>query len=347
MKKFLIFLTVPLTAILLLLTLTSAFIASGDTEEDDMGWNAGGGGQAIVEVALSQVGNVGGRPYWSWYGFGSRVAWCACFVSWCANECGYIDQGIIPKFSYCPTGVEWFKSKNQWKGKDYTPKAGDIVFFDWNGDEISDHVGIVQYAEGDRIVTVEGNTSSVSQGNGDTCEAKSRATTYVMGYGTPAYPEDDAGLGNGATTQQVYNYLRSKGFSKEAACGILGNMWWESGVDPTRLQSGRGPAAGICQWENYNTKSGRWKAMSDYAASKGKQWTDLQSQLEFLMLELNGADSTCKYLMDTRYGGLEKFKKAKDVVWATEVFEKCFERAGIPMMSERISQAKLYYKQFQ
>ncbi|MBS4860895.1 MAG: CHAP domain-containing protein, partial [Eubacterium limosum] len=60
-----------------------------------------GGDGEIVTVALSQVGNVGGEPYWSWYGFGSRVEWCACFVSWCANECGYIEAGVIPKFAAC------------------------------------------------------------------------------------------------------------------------------------------------------------------------------------------------------------------------------------------------------
>ena len=60
-----------------------------------------GGDGEIVTVALSQVGNTGGAPYWSWYGFGSRVEWCACFVSWCANECGYIDAGVIPKFAAC------------------------------------------------------------------------------------------------------------------------------------------------------------------------------------------------------------------------------------------------------
>ena len=53
----------------------------------------------IVSVALSQIGNIGGEPYWSWYGFSGRVEWCACFVSWCANECGYIENGIIPKFA--------------------------------------------------------------------------------------------------------------------------------------------------------------------------------------------------------------------------------------------------------
>lgn len=68
----------------------------------------------LVSAALSQLGNVGGEPYWSWYGFESRVEWCACFVSWCANECGYIDAGLIPKFSLCTDGVNWFKSKNAW-----------------------------------------------------------------------------------------------------------------------------------------------------------------------------------------------------------------------------------------
>lgn len=47
----------------------------------------GTGNSDIVNVAISQIGNVGGEPYWSWYGFESRVEWCACFVSWCANEC--------------------------------------------------------------------------------------------------------------------------------------------------------------------------------------------------------------------------------------------------------------------
>lgn len=68
----------------------------------------------IVTVALSQVGNVGGEPYWSWYGFGSRVEWCACFVSWCADQCGYIDTGVVPKYAGCVNGVQWFKDRGQW-----------------------------------------------------------------------------------------------------------------------------------------------------------------------------------------------------------------------------------------
>lgn len=121
---------------------------------------AGGDGQ-IVTVALSQVGNVGGEPYWSWYGFNSRVEWCACFVSWCANECGYIDTGVIPKFAGCVNGVQWFKDRGQWLDGSAEPVPGMIIFFDWNDengqDGESDHVGIVEKVENGIVYTVEGN----------------------------------------------------------------------------------------------------------------------------------------------------------------------------------------------
>ena len=121
---------------------------------------SGNGKNDIVEVALSQVGNVGGRPYWSWYGFSSRVEWCACFVSWCANECGYIEDGTIPKFSYCQSGANWFKAKGRWQSREYIPKAGDIIFFDWEGDGHTDHVGIVEKCDENRVYTIEGNNGN-------------------------------------------------------------------------------------------------------------------------------------------------------------------------------------------
>lgn len=99
----------------------------------------------IIAVAASQLGNVGGRPYWSWYGFGSRVEWCDCFVSWCANECGYIDMGVIPKFALCSIGSQWFKDRGQWGNNTMEPAAGTIIFFDWDGDNSPDHVGIVEF----------------------------------------------------------------------------------------------------------------------------------------------------------------------------------------------------------
>ena len=141
-----------------------------------------GGNQAIVEVALTQLGNEGGQPYWSWYGFGGRVEWCACFASWCADQCGYLESGIIPKFSLCSDGVNWFKGKGQWQDKNYEPQAGDLIFFDWGSDGSIDHVGIVEKCENGTVYTVEGNS-------GDACKQQSYpvGSSSIYGYGCPAY----------------------------------------------------------------------------------------------------------------------------------------------------------------
>ena len=136
----------------------------------------------IVTVALSQVGNVGGEPYWSWYGFDSRVEWCACFVSWCADQSGYIQSGVIPKFSLCSDGVKWFESKGRFRDGSYTPVAGDIIFFDWGNNGTIDHVGIVESVSGGTVNTIEGNS-------GDKVARRSYriGSSNIYGYGVPAY----------------------------------------------------------------------------------------------------------------------------------------------------------------
>lgn len=124
------------------------------------------------------------------YGFEGRVEWCACFVSWCANECGYIENGIIPKFAGCVNGVQWFKDRGQWADNSIEPAPGMIIFFDWdspNGssgpqDGQSDHVGIVEKCENGIVYTVEGNS-------GDSCRQRQYSVGYyeILGYGIPAY----------------------------------------------------------------------------------------------------------------------------------------------------------------
>ena len=134
------------------------------------------GNQAVVDIAKSQVGNVGGQPYWSWYGFTSRVEWCACFVSWCYGQMGLSE----PRFASCQSqGIPWFQSHGQWGGRDYANIApGDAIFFDWDLDGSADHVGIVVGTDGSRVYTVEGNS-------GDACKIKSYSLTYecIKGYG--------------------------------------------------------------------------------------------------------------------------------------------------------------------
>ena len=153
--------------------------------------SARGYGSDIVSVALSQIGQVGGRPYWGdWYGYPERFAWCACFISWCADQCGYLSADIIPNFIGCSYGAAWFEARGQWQpgGGSYVPNAGDIVFFDWDpsNDDPYEHVGIVEYCDDAYVYTVEGNAGaypgSVATGQ------YSLYSTVIAGYGTPAYP---------------------------------------------------------------------------------------------------------------------------------------------------------------
>ena len=127
----------------------------------------------IVDIAYAQLGNAGGETYWRWYGFSSHVEWCACFVSWCANECGYIEEGIIPKYSSCAAGVQWFEVRGQWLDASEEPEPGMIIFFDWNHpdgqsgpqDGKADHTGIVERVEDNIVYTIEGNVWDVVMEN--------------------------------------------------------------------------------------------------------------------------------------------------------------------------------------
>ena len=134
------------------------------------------GNTAIVDLAKRQVGNVGGYPYWSWYGFNSRVEWCACFVSWCYGQMGLSE----PRFAACQSqGIPWFTSHGQWGARGYENIApGDAIFFDWDLDGSADHVGLVIGRDESRVYTVEGNS-------GDACKIKSYPLDYacIKGYG--------------------------------------------------------------------------------------------------------------------------------------------------------------------
>ena len=139
-------------------------------------------GDAIVDVALSQVGNVGGEPYWSWYGFTNHVEWCACFVSWCADQCGYLDSGTYPKFSGCVFGMQWFQQRSLWLDSSTEPAPGMLIFFDWaTQDGVPDHVGIVEKVDSGMVYTVEGNSR-------DMCRQKqyTLGSGVILGYGMAA-----------------------------------------------------------------------------------------------------------------------------------------------------------------
>lgn len=157
----------------------------------------------------------------------------------------------------------------------------------------------------------------------------------------------------GDVPEKTYNYFTSVGYTPAATAGIMGNIEAESGFNPAAIQrSGKGPAAGLVQWENYNTKSGRWKGLDDYAASKGKDWTDTGSQLEFINSELHSLGKnywTYKPNLD-KAGAVpttfEAWKQSTDVDMATRQFEGAFERAGTVNIDKRIAAAQKYYEMY-
>ncbi len=132
----------------------------------------------LIKTAVDEIGNEGGEKFWSWYGFDSYVAWCACFASWCADQAGYLDAGIAPSFATVSDGIHWFQDRDQWIEAGGTPSPGDYIFFDWEQDDYRDHVGLVTGVVNGRVFTIEGNSS-------DRCRIKSYDLNapVIEGYG--------------------------------------------------------------------------------------------------------------------------------------------------------------------
>ena len=139
--------------------------------------NSSGGISALAKGALNELSegiHEGGEKYWRWYGFNSRVEWCATFVSYVAEKANV----KMERFAYCPTGINNFKANNQWQDRGVEPKSGAIVFFDWDGDGVSDHVGIVEKFENNTVHTIEGNSGDIIAKRNYEMN-----TPYILGYG--------------------------------------------------------------------------------------------------------------------------------------------------------------------
>ncbi len=121
----------------------------------------------LVKVALSQLsertGVIGGSKYINWYNGNPYAEWCAMFTSWCAEQCGMLNTQV-PRFSYCGNAVDWYKARGRFS-KNITPKAGDLVFFDYEHDGFIDHVAIIEAVRGNFIYTIEGNYAENGQGS--------------------------------------------------------------------------------------------------------------------------------------------------------------------------------------
>lgn len=321
----------------------------------------GTGRQRMVEAALAEYAvadqNIGGVKYKNWYGLDAD--WCGMFVSYCANECGFISEGIIPKSASVSENMKWYQAREEFETKEsgYIPMPGDIIFFT-NG---KSHMGIViEYDEdSDHVVVVEGNSGSSDttpyhKGSRVKKASYARTAAAISGYGTPAYPDQVSDLIGESNAEKIYRALVEQGYSEQAAAAVVGNLYREAGIDASgdiniHAENPSGSSIGIAQWTG-----GRKKAFLSFADAEGEPWPDtsLRVQLNYLLYELSSNQwmwsSISKEYGDECNMSLAEFKTLTDTEFATRVFCAMFERchlsnAGLPY---RIQKAQETYQKF-
>ena len=164
----------------------------------------------LIAVAKTQIGYTElststGRPlntsqdggytkYGAWFG-APTVAWCAFFVAWCSNQAG-VSSSVIPRIGNCEAMTNWYKNKGRYLyASEAAPRTGDLIFYNWGGGKVAEHIGIVTGVSGGNIYTVEGNTGS---SYGYRCEAKTRTkgAYYIIGYARPDYNDAETYVGS-------------------------------------------------------------------------------------------------------------------------------------------------------
>lgn len=302
-----------------------------------------GSGTAIVQVAEQELAeadqNIGGQKYKEWYGINDN--WCAMFVSWCADQCGYIESGIMPKSASVSTLLQWFQEQDLYQEADssYEPKAGDIILFK----ETMSHTGIVvgYDAKTDRVTTIEGNAgvSDVSpfhQGSRVTKNVYQRTSRIITGYGTPKYPDSVAGILPGdSNAEKIFHGCVQAGYSEEAAAAIVGNLYQEAGQDANgdihlHATESTGEGIGMVQWS-----FGRKTAFLQFCERQGQPWpnTSVEVQLNYMLYELSTnqwiwSRNSAEYGADCNIS-LTDFKTCSDIEFATRVFCAKFERCHL------------------
>lgn len=340
--------TILLPVILLLVFLTIlvsilAFLLGAGASESQSG------GKAIVEVARQELevsdANIGGYKYKNWYGMDAD--WCVMFLVWCGDQCGYLEQGVLPKLASVRGMKSWLEEKGEYQTKEsgYKPKEGDLVIF-LNG---MSHIGIVEEydAESDTITTIEGNsglssTSPYHKGSRVTRNEYPRTAGSISGYGTPSYPAYVDDLEGDTNAEKLYRAFVSQGYSPAASAGIVGNLYQEAGTTANgdiNVKPEDGECVGMAQW-----RGGRKQAFLKYCESVGQPWPDtgLEVQINYLLQELSGSQWIWSRISQ-EYGSecnltLKQFKNLEDVDRATKTFCAKFERC-------HLWESKLTYRQ--
>lgn len=202
----------------------------------------------------------------------------------------------------------------------------------------------------DKLFT--GISTGVWDTNYDFSGNSSSSTSGTTGTSDSSYSGNivDVDVDSGDVQKSMYKFYRANGFTPAAATGLMANVYQESKFNPAAIQNnGKGPAAGLFQWENYNTKSKRWAEMNKYAQSKGKEWTDTKSQMEYALREMNNETWMWNKPANSSYthvSSFDEFKRMTDPKEAAVAFSNHFERPGKPHNETRMAAAQKYYDMY-
>lgn len=277
-----------------------------------------GEASSVISTALSQVGTGEYGTNKTKYndefgGAGYQCPWCCIFVWWVFKHTIVNNESCSKYFydgkqtDYCPTLMQHYKDKGQFITSGF--KAGDIVFFDWDGTKKRcQHVGIViedQINPNDSIKTVEGNVS-------DKVVTKTRSMSLITG-GARLSSRLSTDITSGSTETQVFNFLtralrfNNRTFNNAVACGIMANIEKESSFNPN-CYGDSSTSYGLCQWHN-----DRFTKLKKFCKDNNYDYTSVTGQMYYLQKELTSDYSSMLNsllsLPNTEYGVAEAAKQ--------------------------------------
>lgn len=115
--------------------------------------------ESAINFVVDEEGERHGYTrYGDWYG-NDHAAWCAMYISFCLHYAD-VPEAYFPIEANCAKWIRALDNRGLYlKAGEYEPKPGDLVFFDWEGDGVADHVGLVEKVD-EKLHTIEGNTAN-------------------------------------------------------------------------------------------------------------------------------------------------------------------------------------------
>lgn len=266
-----------------------ALVAELVDQSTDELWNTlfyghnGNGGYALIEIAKEQLGH-SAQAYTSWFDIKDykNLNWSGCFVSWCANEAGYVVQGLYPKTNNLDALADWFRDKGLWEDPNGQPNVGDTIFIDANQDGIIESCGFVEKVEDNKLYYI--GTSSVTY---DVVERSFVSLQYtnsrIVGYGV--LPQM-SGLRGDTVEEKIYNYLRQNGYSAVSAAAVLASVQADCSCDPNIFAVRNDYYTGLFHWRGSDMND-----LFDWCNANALDWRNLESQLLYYEYWLKESES--------------------------------------------------------